>query len=372
MTKYSQIFIAPSKYVQGCGVINQIGQHISLLGDRVLVVGGKSDLAATRNGRNQSLAAKGIFQVEENFRGEVCDAEIERLAAVAKQNACNVIMASGGGKAIDAVKAVAAELKLPAVIVPTSAATDAPCSALSVIYKENGEFDRLWILPKNPDLVLVDTEIICQAPVRLLVAGMGDALATWFEADACYKSGALNISGGRITASALALARLCYDILLQYGLQAKIACENKVVTTALEKVVEANTLLSGLGFESGGTAAAHAISEGFSLIGEMHSFTHGEKVAFCTLVQLILEQRPPEIIQEVYDFCYKLGLPITLADLNSAQVSTAKLKKAAEISAEPGRGTHNLNVPISGAAVFDAIMAADALGKRVKSGQPLV
>ncbi|NLM21378.1 MAG: glycerol dehydrogenase [Peptococcaceae bacterium] len=372
MTKYSQIFIASSKYVQGRGVINQIGEHISLLGDRVLVVGGKTGLAVTRSGRAQSLAAKSIFQVEELFRGEVCDAEIERLTAVAKQNACNVLVACGGGKAIDAVKAAAAELKLPAVIIPTTAATDAPCSALSVIYKENGEFDRLWILPKNPDLVLVDTEIICQAPVRLLVAGMGDALATWFEAEACYNSGALNISGGKITASALALARLCYDILLKYGLQAKIACESKLVTPALEKVVEANTLLSGLGFESGGTAAAHAISEGFSLIEEMHDLTHGEKVAFCTLVQLILEQRPPEIIQEVYDFCYKLGLPITLADLNSAQVSATKLRQAAEISAEPGRGTHNLTVTISGDVIFDAIMLADALGQRIKNGQPIV
>jgi len=107
MTKYSQIFIAPSKYVQGRGVINQIGQHISLLGDRVLVVGGKSGLAATRSGRTQSLSSQGIFQVEELFRGEVCDAEIERLVAIAKQNACNVLAASGGGKAIDAVKAAA-------------------------------------------------------------------------------------------------------------------------------------------------------------------------------------------------------------------------------------------------------------------------
>ena len=205
----------------------------------------ESQAAATRSGRTQSLSSQGIFQVEELFRGEVCDAEIERLVAIAKQNACNVLAASGGGKAIDAVKAAAAELKLPAVVIPTTAATDAPCSALSVIYKENGEFDRLWILPKNPDLVLVDTEIICQAPVRLLVAGMGDALATWFEAEACYNSGALNISGGKMTASALALARLCYDILLEYGLQAKIACESKLVTPALEKVVEANTLLSG-------------------------------------------------------------------------------------------------------------------------------
>lgn len=67
-------------------------------------------------------------------------------------------------------------------VIPTIAATDAPCTALSVIYTKTGEFDKYLILPQNPNLVLVDSEIVCKAPVRFLVSGMGDALATWFEA----------------------------------------------------------------------------------------------------------------------------------------------------------------------------------------------
>ncbi len=92
----------------------------------------------------------------------------------------------GGGKTLDTAKAIGYYQKLPVVVIPTIASTDAPTSALSVIYTEAGEFEEYLIYPKNPDMVVMDTAIIAKAPVRLLVSGMGDALSTWFEAKACY------------------------------------------------------------------------------------------------------------------------------------------------------------------------------------------
>ncbi|MGB9662302.1 MAG: glycerol dehydrogenase [Moorellaceae bacterium] len=372
MGKFTRVLIAPSRYVQGRGAIEEIGEHVALLGDRVLVIGGKTGLAVTREGRNKSFAEKGITQVEELFGGECCDSEINRLMEVARKERCNVIMASGGGKSIDTAKVVAGELKLPTVIVPTIASTDAPCSRLSVIYDEHGVFVRFYFPPRNPDLVLVDTEIIAKSPARLLVAGMGDALATWFEADACSRSCAPNLPGGQQTATAVAIARLCYEILLEYGLQAKIACEQQRVTPALEKVVEANTLLSGIGFESGGLAAAHSMQDGFTVLEEIHAFYHGEKVAFLTLVQLIMEERPKEVLQEVYNFCHKVGLPTTLADLNIDKVGPERLMEAVRLSCLPGKIMYNHAFPISEEMVYDAVITADAMGKRVKAGLPIV
>jgi glycerol dehydrogenase len=61
-----------------------------------------------------------------------------------------------------------------------------------------------------------------------------------------------NITGDVGSMTACALARLCYDTLLEYEVRAKISCEVHAVMPALEHIVEANTLLSGLGFESGG------------------------------------------------------------------------------------------------------------------------
>lgn len=363
----TQIFCAPGRYVQGAGAIHEIGAHVAPLGGSILVVGGRTGLAATRAGRRKSFEAQHIRYIEESFNGETSDAEIERLAALCKQTCCDVLMASGGGKVIDAVKAAAEEIDVPAVVVPTVASNDAPCSALTVVYNPDGTFSRLRPLKKNPALVLVDTDIIVKAPVRTLVAGMGDALATWFEADACQQSNARNNFGGHITGIAMALARLCLDSIIEYGFNAKIACEKQTVTREFEKVVEANTILSGLGFESGGVAVAHALSEGFTVIPEIHRYLHGETVAFGLLVHLLVENRPKAVIREIYEFCLSVGLPVTLSDLGCGSVSRDLLHRAADDAAEPGKPSHNMPFPVTGKMLYDAILTADALGERLKA-----
>jgi glycerol dehydrogenase len=139
---------------------------------------------------------------------------------------------------------------VPVAIAPTIASTDAPCSALSVIYTDAGEFDRYLLLPNNPDRVIVDTKIVAGAPARLLAAGIGDALATWFEARACSRSGATTMAGGQCTQAALALAELCFNTLIEEGEKAMLAAEQHVVTPALERIIEANTYLSGVGLKA--------------------------------------------------------------------------------------------------------------------------
>lgn len=370
MENNARIFGSPGRYIQGAGVIRALGSHASALGGHVLVVGGKSGLAATRSGR-ECFEQFGLKQTEELFRGEASDGEVSRLAELGRAVGADVLLATGGGKVIDAVKAAAEDLGVPAVIVPTIASNDAPCSALSVLYHDDGTFHRLRPLAKSPALVLVDTEIIAKAPVRQLVSGMGDALATWFEADACRKSGARNNFGGLVTEAAFGLARLCLDTLLENGVGAKRACQQQTVTPELEKVVEANTLLSGLGFESGGVAVAHALSEGFSVIHQMHDYTHGEKVAFGLLAQLLLEGRPDSVVQEICRFCIAVGLPVTLSALGCENIDDALLLEAAEEAAAPGKPSHNMPFPVTGAALYEALRAADAYGNRTITEYPL-
>ena len=225
------------------------------------------------------------------------------------------IVGAGGGKVLDTARAVSADLNLPVVSCPTVASSDAPCSALSVIYTEEGTFQEYRFYRKNPDLVLVDTQVIAQAPPRLLSAGMGDALATWFEARTCVAGSVRNMRGGGSTASALALAELCYRTLLADGPAALHAVSAQAVTPALERLVEANTLLSGLGFESSGLAAAHAVHNGLTAVQDTHAYFHGEKVAFGLLVQLVLEGASQATFDEVLGFSSQVGLPITLADI---------------------------------------------------------
>jgi len=364
----SRMLLAPARYVQGSGATSEIGEHAARLGSKALLTGGKTALSICGDAVSASLSEKKLGCHQEAFNGECCDPEIERLVKAAKAQSCDLVIAAGGGKVIDTGKAVAHEMKVPVIIVPTIAATDAPCSALSVIYTENGVFDRYLVLPKNPECVLVDTKIVAQAPVEYLVSGMGDALATFWEADTCAKSCKPNVLTGGCppTLSAINLARLCYDTLLQHGLAAKLAVETKSVTPAVEAVVEANTLLSGLGFESGGLAGAHSVHNGFTVLEQSHHKLHGQKVAFGTLTQLIMEGRPMDDILEVLDFCLSVGLPVCLDDMGVHSPTREEIRKVAEATTAVGETIHATWFPVNAELVESAIWAADALGKHYK------
>jgi glycerol dehydrogenase len=249
---------------------------------------------------------------------------------------------------------------------PTIASTDAPCSSCAVVYNEKGVVVSVANQRRNPDLVLVDTEVIANAPVRFLVSGMGDALSTWFEAESCKRTLSNNEVGGKGSMTAYALARLCYDTLIEYGLAAKVSCEARSVTPALEHVVEANTLLSGLGFENGGLATAHAIHNGLTVLPETHRFYHGEKVAFGVLTSLFLTNKAKSVIDEVYSFCKSVGLPTTLADIGLAGVPVLHLRKAADRACVKGESIHKEASAISPDLVVEAMLAADEEGRRRK------
>ena len=274
-----------------------------------------------------------------------------------------LVIGIGGGKIFDTAKAVAYYAGTPVFICPTIASTDAPCSALSVVYTEEGIFEKYLFLPANPNLVLMDTDIITKSPVRLTVAGMGDALATYFEARACKRSGATSCAGGKTTEAAMALAKLCFDTLMEEGVKAKIALEAGVCTPAVEKVIEANTLLSGIGFESAGLAGAHAIHNGFTVLEECHHMYHGEKVAFGTLTQLVLENVPEEELEDIILWCIEVGLPVTLAELGAGNVTDEQLMEVAKTACAENDTLHNMPFEVTPETVFAAIKAADAYGK---------
>jgi glycerol dehydrogenase len=312
----------------------------------------------------EGFSASGSQLIFEEFNQECSKVEIDRLVDICQKEKCEAVIGIGGGKLLDTAKAVAHfHGNAPVIIIPTIASTDAPCSALSVIYTEEGVFQEYLILPKNPNLVIVDSSIIASAPVRLLVAGMGDALATYFEARACRASGAGNMTGLRPPLSAMALAELCYKTLITDGLKAKMAVEHKSVTIAVENIIEANTLLSGIGFESGGLAAAHAIHNGFTVLPQCHHLYHGEKVAFGTLTQMVLENLPNEEINEVLEFCSSIGLPISLSEMGIDEIKPEEIKAVAEAACAEGETIFNMPCPVTVEDLYGAILTADGLGR---------
>ncbi len=355
------IFISPNKYVQAKGALNNLGKYASELGKKAIVLVTSSGYKRIEKQLEETFKSAGVDVCYEMFNGECSMNEINRVVEICKKESIDVVIGIGGGKTHDSAKLAAQLINSPVIIVPTIASTDAPCSALSVIYTDDGVFESYCFLKQNPNLVLVDLDIIANAPERLLVAGMGDALATYFEA--MSNTGA-NCAGGASTMAAKALAKLCFDILLDQGYKAKVACKNKVVTTALENVVEANTLLSGLGFESAGLAAAHSVHNGFTALEETHSMYHGEKVAFGTITQLVLENADIEDIEEIIGFCIEVGLPVTLGELGVKEITKEKIMNVAIGATAEGESIHNMPFEVTADDVYAAIMVANSLGEQ--------
>ena len=357
----AKIIGSQSRYVQGKGELRNLCSHASNFGKKFFLL-----TSASGRKRVEPAIAEGQGDAElvyEVFNGECCKTEISRIMDACRQSGCDVIIGIGGGKILDTAKAAAYHLGLPVVIVPTIASTDAPCSALSVIYTDDGVFEEYLFLPASPNMVLVDTDVVSRAPARLLISGMGDALATYFEARACQQSGAANCVGGKSTKAAMALAELCYDTLMTDGVNAMLAVKENVCTKAVENIIEANTYLSGIGFESGGLAGAHAIHNGLTAIEETHSMYHGEKVAFGTLVQLVLENAPEEELEEVIDFCIEVGLPVTLAELGISEVKPDQIMEVAKLASADNDTLGNMPFEVTAEDVYAAVMGADALGR---------
>ena len=361
-----KVFQSPGKYIQGKGELSKLGEYISVYSNKAVLIIDGFIFDNYEEQIRQSCKIENLNIKYERFTGECSKVEIDRIINASNDMKDIVIVGIGGGKTLDTAKAVAYYTQSPVIIVPTMASTDAPCSALSVIYTQKGEFSEYLFLKSNPDMVIMDTDIIKNAPSRFLASGMGDALATYFEARATANSNSNSIAGGKATKTAIALAKLCYETLLEDGYKAKQAVENHVCTKAVENIIEANTLLSGVGFESGGLAAAHAIHNGLTAIEQTHKYFHGEKVAFGTLVQLVLENESMEEINKVLEFCESVGLPITLSDIGISEIKEEEIMNVAKLSCDVNETIHNMPFEVDCEQVYAAILAADSLGKNFK------
>lgn len=377
-------FICPSKYVQGEDELLNLGYFIKTFGKTALLIADPFAKKLVAKQLEETQAKYNVKIVSCDFGGECSREEVKKMQDFAKANKAACTIGLGGGKAIDTAKCVACGNNL--IIVPTIAATDAPTSHSAVLYKPTHEFDDYAYFKQNPSVVLIDTKVIANAPARFLVSGMGDALSTYFEARANERSFAMrnkngvnaglpcgaNRAKGTLTAvgtnAANALARLCYEMLLSDGAKAKAACEGKVVTQALENIVETNILLSGLGFESGGLAGAHAIHDGLTLLPSHKNFFHGEMVAFGTICQLVLENSPEEELYEVLNFCESVGLPVCLKDIGAENVSDEMFMQIAEKACIPEESIHNMPFPVTADMVAAAIKTADRIGEEFRYG----
>lgn len=340
-----RILYTPTKYIQGPGALGQAGDILKRYATCFAVL----DPGIETFLREQLTAAFDKKTVPDApalvmtpAQGECCDEEIDRLAALAREAGADVVIAAGGGKTVDIGKSVAAKLGVNSVIAPTIAASDAPTSSIAIMYTKDHVYLGATRFPDNPYMILVDTDIIARAPARFLAAGMGDALATKIEAERCMKAGNKNLHGHTGTLAALQLASYAYDLILEHGEEAMRDLAAKKTSPAFEAVVEANILMSGLGWENCGLTIPHAFHGAMTPIPKFDGAMHGERVALGVLIQLHYDGETGEL-EKLTRFFKAVGLPTSFADIAGGKsITDDELAQATAIITKPGTYAHNL------------------------------
>lgn len=319
------------------------------------------------HGKNSWEAAKPYFPSLGNFTlhfyyygGECTDQKSEEFAEYIKEKQIDGIIAVGGGKVSDLGKATANRTNLPILILPTLASTCAACTPLSVIYHEDGSMDRYDVYSRANALVLIEPEIILHSPIDLMVAGIGDTLAKWYEAEPMIAQLAFQPMEIQIAEFAAKKAR---DILLVDSYQALEAMKNKEINPAFLNILETNILLAGMvggfGDDYGRTSGAHSIHDALTMLPSSHEHLHGNKVAYSILVQLVIEEKSDEI-QQLLPFYEKLQLPTSLKAMNMI-LSEEEYRNVAARAARPDENIHFIGRTITPEIVYQAMKQLEEL-----------
>ena len=140
MTTPVRTVMSPARYVQGKDAITRLGEFVAPIGSSPLVVAddvvwGLVEEAVTTSFGEASLRVERV-----GFGRFATPGAIDELAGSIRSAEADVVVAIGGGSAIDAAKAAGHLTGIRWVSVPTVASTDAPTSALAVVYSDEGEF----------------------------------------------------------------------------------------------------------------------------------------------------------------------------------------------------------------------------------------
>jgi glycerol dehydrogenase len=360
------IFLGAKQYIQREGLLAEAGNYLKPFGWRPMVLGDELVFSIIRPILEERLKSAGLFPSFVLFGEECSMPEIARLVDIVRKENLDFIVGTGGGKALDTSRMVAEQLKLPLITIPTSAATCSAASAVAVVYEKG--IRQATVNGKGADLVLVDSTILSQAPIRLLASGMGDALAKWYEGKPCYDQMKEPDSATR---SALSLSTQTKETILSVGLEAKGKVEAKKNSYAVEKVVETNILLTGVIGGLGGSkfrvAVPHALLYGLTVLPQVHQNLHGEMVSFGIIVQLCLEKNEKEL-KVILPFFSQLGLPITLKSLGLTNVEDPLFWEGLKRTCIKGSSVHNMPFPVDEKKLYQAMMEADERARSLIKG----
>lgn len=314
MMKAYSVFFA--NYTIGENAYGQVPQVCLPFGKRIFLIGGRRAMDAAEGLLGKALEGSGLVVLESVEFGADCTYRtIDRWAQRAKELGADMIFGMGGGKALDTAKGAAERAGLPVFTFPTIAATCAATTALSVVYREDGNFDSFYFYDKPARHCFINTRVIADAPCEYLRAGMGDTMGKFFECHFAARGDHLDHS----SALGREISNLCYGPLLEHGVQALVDCRRHEPSFALQQAVLANIVSTGMVslmvLDDYNCAIAHSVYYGLVLLpGFEEKYLHGDVVAYGVLVQLAVD-KDWDRMREVKGFLKELGIPSTLREM---------------------------------------------------------
>ena len=290
---------------------------------KVLVIGGRKALAAAYDKIAAYVAQTNLEIIGTEIYGENCTyATVERLRALPLYQEADMVFGVGGGKALDTVKCLCIPDDKPVFSFPTIASNCAATTSVSILYNEDGTFLKPHFFIRPVMHAFIDTQIIAQAPSQYMWAGIGDTYAKYYEALISSRDERLE----HFTAVGVAVSQMCRDPLLLYSAQALEDHKQGLCTYAVEQVVLAIVVTTGIAsifltkdytpdYNSGLAHAIFYALTAYPVIEERH--LHGEVVAFGILIALLVDGQKEEF-EKIYELNKSIGLPTRLSDIEIA------------------------------------------------------
>ena len=361
---YITDLITLPRFCFGRGIYARFPEFCRDLGSRFVVVGGVTAMEKGLPSLAASIRDSGMTLLGALPFGGACTlSAMHRLADEIAPLTPDFIVGMGGGKAIDTAKGVADLLKKPLVSLPTLVSNCAPITALSVVYREDGPFDRFVFYDAPPALTLVDLELAANAPSKYFRAGMGDTLAKHLESTFSARGDKLGVSMDHMSAIGVALSSTCYDPILQHGRAALDEVHRREAGSAMEicarSVIVSAGLVSLMANDDYNCALAHAVCYGLQHFAHVEeNCLHGDLVAYGALVQLVLDGQM-EKARSLRAFLMSIGTPVTLREMDVPLEREALADCLIEATTGPDMA--HIPYPITQDMVYEAMKRVENL-----------
>ena len=328
---YVKYRFGAGRYIQEEHALEMTGEEIARLGKKALLISGPTAWEVCKERVTKSMAEAGIEWELSLYRGQACHEAVNRYKDTIEEKGYEVVVGIGGGRNMDMVKGVAHVANIPVVLIPTSCATCACFTPLSVMYTEEGKSIGAWYHDYEVNALIVDETVMLHQPLRLLAAGILDAMAKYVE----IPNGKPEVSveaDGIDKYSAYLNAKFTYDLLFKYGMKAYEDAKNGNLTKEFHDVVYTNIALTGvisnLMRGIGQTSIAHNFGAALHTIytDTAEEFLHGEHVATGMLMQLRWNQTPGEI-PKLRAFMEEMSMPLGIEDYHLPDTKETAVEK---------------------------------------------